>query len=67
MKVNDFLDFPVPEPQYKIPITKSAEEPYLLYTAFNNAPQPFWPIESTYDYGNVWLLGHHIFLKGLNM
>ena len=27
MKVNDFLDFPVPEPQYKIPITKSAEEP----------------------------------------
>ncbi|GAL98513.1 hypothetical protein ATR1_284c0002, partial [Acetobacter tropicalis] len=21
MKVNDFLDFPVPEPQYKIPIT----------------------------------------------
>ncbi|WP_206752315.1 hypothetical protein, partial [Acetobacter fallax] len=28
MKVNDFLDFPVPEPQYKIPITKSAEEPF---------------------------------------
>ncbi|GAN88775.1 hypothetical protein Gain_1053_001 [Komagataeibacter intermedius TF2] len=27
MKVNDFLDFPVPEPKYKIPITKSAEEP----------------------------------------
>ncbi|NHN86178.1 hypothetical protein GOB93_16230 [Acetobacter musti] len=30
MKVNDFLDFPVPEPQYKIPITKSAEEPYFV-------------------------------------
>lgn len=30
MKVNDFLDFPVPEPQYKIPITKSAEEPSSL-------------------------------------
>lgn len=29
MKVNDFLDFPVPEPKYKIPITKSAEEPHL--------------------------------------
>ncbi|GBQ43710.1 transposase [Komagataeibacter europaeus LMG 18890] len=27
MKVGDFQDFPVPEPQYKIPITKSAEEP----------------------------------------
>lgn len=26
MKVNDFQDFPVPEPQYKIPITKSAGE-----------------------------------------
>ncbi|PYD56248.1 hypothetical protein CFR75_11835, partial [Komagataeibacter xylinus] len=27
MKVGDFQDFPVPEPQYKIPITKNAEEP----------------------------------------
>ena len=26
MKVKDFQDFPVPELQYKIPITKSAEE-----------------------------------------
>ncbi|OUI98233.1 hypothetical protein HK15_14070 [Acetobacter orientalis] len=26
IKVNDFQDFPVPEPQYKIPITKSAGE-----------------------------------------
>ncbi|WP_146008537.1 hypothetical protein [Komagataeibacter saccharivorans] len=37
MKVGDFQDFPVPEPQYKIPITKSAEEPKLRANLLNTA------------------------------